>query len=121
MSAEQFAGDLVREKLRRLIDRQTILTAVVEPHASTCVSRALSDGLAITPPPRHLIDGSVMREAEKIVAGEREKRISIQDARFGLVERVGAKTVLVDFEDQFAVATESPERPGWQARVHSVS
>ena len=112
MEAEQFARDFVRKELRRLVDRQAIFAAVPQSNAGAGICCALADRLTVAQPPRLLIDRRVVQHVEKIFTGEGEKSISIQDVRLGLQKRIGTKPVLVDFEDQFALAAESPERPG---------
>jgi hypothetical protein len=117
--AEQLGGDFVGEKIGWLIDRQTILAAIVQPHTGTGIGRALADRFAETKPPDLFICGRIVQEGEQILAGKCEERILVQNAGFGLTESVGAKTMLVDFDDQFAVAAKGPEMTGRQARVHS--
>lgn len=121
MGAEQFARDFVREEFRWLINREAIFSAVPQPNAGAGIRCALSDRLAVAQPPRLLIDSRVVHHVEKIFAGEGEKSVSIQDVGRGLQKRIGTKPVLVDFEDQFALAAESPERRGWEARIHAAS
>ena len=53
-------------------------------------------------------------------AGKREERVAVEDSRGRMEKRVGTETMLVDFEDQFAVAAKGPEWAGMQSRVHAI-
>lgn len=45
----------------------------------------------LSQPPGLLVEGRVMQDSEQILAGEGEKGVPVENARFGLEERVGAK------------------------------
>jgi hypothetical protein len=87
-----------------VIDWQTILATIIQPHACASVGRALTDSLAQTHPPRPLLCRSIVKKGEQILADKSQKGVSIEDAGFRLLKRVGAKMVLIDFDDQLAVA-----------------
>jgi hypothetical protein len=57
-----------------------------------------------------------MRPGGSVSSALGEKRVAIENAGLRLNERVGAKAMLIDFNDQLAVAAKSPERTGRQGR-----
>src|SRR5687768_12356330 len=120
VAPKQGARDFVWKQFGRLMNRQSILASAIQAHTCSGIGRSLCKRLTeAIPPRRRTIIIIVVEEVENMVAGKTEQRVVIDHADFGTGKSVGTKTVFVDFDDQFAVATKSPKRAIGKARVHA--
>jgi hypothetical protein len=119
MLTQEGAGNLVREKVRRLVNRQNF-TALVQSNARTGVRGLFPDGLCKAQPPGRMTGVIVIVEhLEEIVADEREKGGAVDDPGLRLEKGVGAESLLVDFEYELSGAAVRQEGDGGGLPVHA--